>query len=111
MPAPSATSDPALSGQSPSSGELADLILEVRDLRQRVVNLEACLGTTVAMAAATAPPPPLLEIPRDVVPANTVAVLGRMLIAIAGACVLRALTEWGVLPVAAGEAIGLIYAL
>ena len=34
-----------------------------------------------------------------------------MLLAIAGAYVLRALTEWGVLPAAAGVAIGLVYAL
>lgn len=111
MPAPSATSDPALSGQSPGSDELADLILEVRDLRQRVVNLEARLGAAAATPAAAAPLPPLFEMPRGVVPANTVAVLGRMLIAIAGAYVLRALTEWGVLPAAAGVAVGLIYAL
>jgi hypothetical protein len=39
------------------------------------------------------------------------AVIGRMLVAIAGAYVLRALTDWGVLPAAAGVAIGLIYAL
>ena len=34
-----------------------------------------------------------------------------MLVAIAGAYVLRALTEWGVLPAAAGVAIGLLYAV
>jgi hypothetical protein len=34
-----------------------------------------------------------------------------MLVAIAGAYVLRALTDWGVLPAAAGVAIGLIYSL
>jgi hypothetical protein len=114
MPAPSATVDPALSGQSPSSGELADLILEVRDLRQRVMNLESCVGTAMATPAAmleSTPLPPVVELPRRFVPANTVAVLGRMLIAIAGAYVLRALTEWGVLPAGVGVAMGLIYAL
>jgi hypothetical protein len=44
-------------------------------------------------------------------PPNIVPVLGTMLVAIAGAYVLRALTDWGVLPAAAGVAIGLIYAL
>jgi len=40
-----------------------------------------------------------------------VPVLGRMLVAIAGAYVLRALTDWGTLPAAVGVAIGLVYAL
>lgn len=104
MPAPSTTPGTAL-----GSGELAELILQVQDLRQRVSNLEERLGATVAAPKA---PVPALPTPAgfDVAP-NIVPVLGRMLLAIAGAYVLRALTDWGVLPVAAGVAIGLVYAL
>ena len=106
MSAPSTNSDPA-----PRTDDLGELILQVHDLRQRVLNLEERLGTTVVAApevrvSAPAPLPAGLGLPP-----NTVPVLGRMLIAIAGAYVLRALTDWGVLPAAAGVAIGLVYAL
>ena len=104
MSAPSTNSDPA-----PGSGDLGELILQVQDLRQRVLNLEKRLGTTVAAPEVPVSAPPLpggFDLPPNIVP-----VLGRMLVAIAGAYVLRALTDWGVLPAAAGVAIGLIYAL
>jgi hypothetical protein len=105
MSAPSSTSsDPAL-----RSGDLGDLILEVRDLQQRVLNLEERLGTTVATPKAPVAAP-LLPARFDL-PPNLVPVLGRMLLAIAGAYVLRALTDWGALPAAAGVAVGLVYAL
>ena len=104
MPAPSTNSDPTL-----GSGDLGELILQVQDLRQRVLNLEERLGTAVAAPKISVSEPPL---PTGFdLPSNTVPVLGRMLLAIAGAYVLRALTEWGTLPVAAGVAIGLLYAL
>ena len=73
------------------------------------MNLEERLGSTVA-----APQVPVSALPLPAVfglPPNTVPVLGRMLVAIAGAYVLRALTDWGVLPATAGVAIGLTYAL
>ena len=105
MPVPSANSGPAI-----HQDDLADLMLQVQDLRQRVLNLEERLGTAVLTTPETpvASPPllPALDLPSNVVP-----VLGRMLVVVAGAYVLRALTEWGVLPAAAGVAIGLIYAL
>src|ERR1035438_5971319 len=96
------------------SGELEELILEVKDLRQRVLKLEEHLGTAVAALAVAAPTPPLSTPPlADAfdLPPNTVPVFGRMLVAIAGAYVLRALTDWGALPAAAGVAVGLVYAL
>ena len=40
MSAPSTNSDPTL-----GSGDLGELILQVQDLRQRVLNLEERLGT------------------------------------------------------------------
>jgi hypothetical protein len=104
MSAPSTNSDPAA-----GSGDLDELIVQVHDLRQRVLNLEKHLGTTVAAPKVFVSEPPL---PRGFdLPSNTVPVIGRMLVAIAGAYVLRALTDWGVLPAAAGVAIGLVYAL
>jgi hypothetical protein len=106
MPAPSANSSLA-----PVTEDLAVLVLQVKDLQQRVLNMEKHLGIAAATSevpAAAAPPPPAVGVE---LPPNMVAVLGRMLIAIAGAYVLRALTEWGVLPAAAGVALGLIYAL
>ncbi len=104
MPAPSTNSDPA-----PVSGNLGELILEVQDLRRRVLNLEERLGTTVAARPEVPVSAPPLAVGFGL-PPNVVPVLGRMLVAIAGAYVLRALTEWGALPAAAGVAIGLIYA-
>jgi hypothetical protein len=114
MPAASTNSVSALSGAAPESSDLADLILQVQDLRQRILKLEERLGPEVAATAAHVPAP--TPAPADIpvlfeLPPNTVAVLGRMLVAIAGAYILRALTEWGVLPAAAGVAIGLLYAL
>jgi len=109
MPAPSANSDPAIHSDDPG-----DLILQVRDLQQRVLNLEKRLGATVAAQEAPVPVPSLpagFDLPPNVLPPNMVPVLGRMLVAIAGAYVLRALTDWGVLPPATGVAVGLIYAL
>jgi hypothetical protein len=104
MPAPSTNSGPDL-----RSGDLGELILQVQDLRQRVLKLEERLGT---VAAPKAPGPASAALPAGFeLPRNTVPVLGRMLLAIAGAYVLRALTDWGALPVAAGVAIGLVYAL
>lgn len=111
MSAPSTSSGPALSGPDHGSSELADLILQVEDLRRRVLHLEERLGTK---AAAPEAPAPVLPLPAGTgveLPPNIVPVLGTMLVAIAGAYVLRALTDWGVLPAAEGVAVGLIYAL
>ncbi len=109
MSAPSTNSGPAFLGSPPGSGDLGELILQVQDLRQRVVNLEERLGSMVAAPEVPVSAPPL---PAGFgLPPNIVPVVGRMLVAIAGAYVLRALTDWGVLPAAAGVAIGLIYAL
>ncbi len=100
----------ANSGPTPGSDDFSDLILQVQDLQQRVLNLEKRLGTAAPSPAVPAAVPPLPAVAFDL-PPNIVPVLGRMLVAIAGAYVLRALTDWGVLPAAAGVAIGLIYAL
>src|SRR5689334_4161654 len=105
MTAPSANPGPAR-----GSDELGDLILQVQDLRQRVLNLETRLGTADALSPPVTEAAHTLPEGFDLQP-NIVPVVGRMLLAIAGAYVLRALTDWGALPAAAGVAIGLIYAL
>src|SRR5690242_20700005 len=88
-------------------GELDELVLQVRDLQQRVLKLEELLAIRTEPAKT---PAPAAATAFDL-PSNPIPVLGRMLLAIAGAYVLRALTDWGVLPAAAGVAIGLVYAL
>jgi hypothetical protein len=109
MSAASTNLGPAFSGSPQGSGDLSELILQVQDLRQRVLNLEERLGSTVAAPEVPVSAPPLPA--WFSLPPNTVSVVGRMLVAIAGAYVLRALTDWGVLPTAAGVGLGLIYAL
>lgn len=106
MAAPSVHSGPAA-----GSDEIGDLISQVADLRQRVTNLENRLGMTASASPTGSESVPPLTLPGVDLSPSLVPVLGRTLIAIAGAYVLRALTEWGVLPAAAGVALGLIYAL
>ena len=99
----------------PPPDDLAGLILQLRELQQRVSAIEARLGAApvagplivpTPIRETPAPPAPTLDLPP-----NAVTSVGRMLLAIAGAYVLRSLTDWGALPPAAGVAIGLIYAL
>jgi hypothetical protein len=102
MVAPSAHSDPGFDA-------IGDLVRQVADLQQRVQNLEKRVGTAVEVPIAPVSTPAVatgFDLPPAILP-----VMGRMLVAIAGAYVLRALTEWGVLPAAAGVAMGLVYGL
>jgi len=88
---------------------------EVRDLARRVAQLESHTGlvervfeTPVAppeAAAAQSSPSSRAET------AVLVAVLGRAFLGLAGAYLLRALTEAGTLPVRVGIAVGIAYAL
>lgn len=87
---------------------LDQLAHEVEELRERVVSLEQRLGTQPVLPQ----PPEAASLPAAIhLPPNMVTLLGRMLLAIAGAYVLRALTEWGALPARAGVAVGLLYAV
>jgi len=88
-----------------------DLIAQIQDLRQRVENLENRLAIPVAPQVLPVPAVSAVPPASDfVLPTNIVPVLGRMLVGIAGAYVLRALTDWGALPTGAGVTIGLLYA-
>ncbi|MGD1090403.1 MAG: hypothetical protein ABSB35_00270 [Bryobacteraceae bacterium] len=86
-----------------ASEELRELAVEVRDLQRRVSALEQREPKPV-----TAAPP--VEIPQLHVSSDAVSVIGRALLAIAGAYLLRALTEVHVLPSKAGVAVGILYA-
>ncbi|MBZ5603295.1 MAG: hypothetical protein LAO79_13415 [Acidobacteriia bacterium] len=85
-----------------SRDEFRELAGEVRELQRRVSALEHHTEP-----APLTPPPPLPEVH---VSADLVPTLGRALLAIAGAYLLRALTEWHVVPPTAGAIAGMLYA-
>lgn len=87
-----------------------ELTREVRDLERRVSGLEQRAGMAAPVPAAASEPIPAAptELPAF---AEAVPVLGRALLGIAGAYLLRALTELGVLPRGAGVAAGIGYAV
>jgi hypothetical protein len=96
-----------------SQPELDALAGEVRDLQTRVARMETAMGLSTQTVRADAPPalppPPvsgLLESPTSLLP-----VLGRALLGLAGAFLLRALTEAGTFSPRMGVAIGLVYAM
>ncbi len=95
---------------APSSGlgsDTEELIRTVRDLEERVHRLEERLAPAARPSAPRAAAPS-----GDVrLSSNALPVIGRALLAIAGAYVLRALTELGVIAPAVGITAGLIYAL
>jgi hypothetical protein len=96
--------------------DFSELIRQVQDLQRRVLTLEQRLGDSTICAttpdAAVIAPVPVSGTPSGLgLSPNALPMLGRVLVAIAGAYVLRALTEFGVLPRAVGFAIGLIYAV
>lgn len=109
MSAPSFAAVP----ETPNTGEL---IRQLQDLQRRVLMLEQRLGDrtfggasseTVAVAQAEVS----VRAAKRPFPPNTLTVVGRVLIAIAGAYVLRALTDFGVMPYSVGVWVGLTYAL
>jgi len=92
------------------SDDIGDLTLQIADLRRRVLNLEKRLDIAAeAPATPIAAPAPFAPVTDLDLGQGLVPVMGRMLVAIAGAYVLRALTEWGVLPPAIGVTLGLAY--
>jgi hypothetical protein len=92
---------------------------ELRDLARRVAELERLTGVAdrapASLAAAAETPAPLPAPPLAAPPltqtAILVAVVGRAFLGLAGAYLLRAVTESGVLPARLGIAVGIAYAL
>jgi hypothetical protein len=89
------------------------LVSEVRDLQQRVVRLETELGVSaprrtddrfVSSVPSASPSPP-------VSPSLLLPAVGRALLGLAGAYLLRALTESAAFPDVAGVILGLLYAM
>jgi hypothetical protein len=90
-----------------TEADIGELVREVHDLQRRVRNLEQRLGEGAEPVA----PLRTREETSPRLPPNLLPVLGRALVAIAGAYVLRALTELGVLAPLVGVAAGIVYAL
>jgi hypothetical protein len=91
------------------------VVRELRDLQSRVSRIESQLGQVAVPAVET--PPALaaeVEAPASAVPrtaGSLLPVIGRALLGLAGAYLLRALTESGTLSVRTGVAVGLVYAM
>lgn len=97
----------------PSQPSIDELSRQVRKLEERVRVLEQRLGMAPEEWPAAEPAPQPGGIPESPLAetAKAVPVVGRALLGLAGAYLLRALTEGGVLPVDAGVAAGIFYAL
>ncbi len=83
---------------------LRDLILRVRNLEHRIDNIEQRLGDlsiSVGPTEITKPPHEADVDAKPALPPNFLSVVGRVLLVIAGAYVLRSLTDFGVMPRAA----------
>ena len=94
---------PVSSKPDVSREEFRELLDEVRDLRTRVSALEQRQRQPVSEAPSLAVPE--LHVSSDIAPA-----IGRALLAIAGAYLLRALTELHLWPSSIGVAAGILYA-
>jgi hypothetical protein len=85
---------------------------EVHDLARRVAYLEQCVGT--APVDVPVEPSPAVQVPGASPPIETaglIPLLGQSLLGLAGAYLLRALTESGYLPGRAGVACGILYSM
>ncbi len=87
-----------------------ELTREVRDLERRVSNLEQRVGKAVSVPDAT-PTPDSGVLPALPMFAEAVPIFGIALLGIAGAYLLRAMTELGVFPRPVGVAAGIVYAV
>ena len=83
---------------------MIELCAEVRALERRVAALEHHAPLPIPF------PAPALSVAEVQVSPDTVPALGRAVLGIAGAYLLRAVTETGVVPHGAGVAAGIIYA-
>ncbi|HZU27252.1 MAG TPA: hypothetical protein VFA04_17125 [Bryobacteraceae bacterium] len=95
-------------GAIPDTAVLDRLIREVADLQNRVRALEQQFAPQPAVQTAAVQPAARTDVHLE---PNALPVLGKALLGIAGAYVLRALTDAGVLAHSAGITAGLLYAL
>ena len=106
----SAASAPA-SGSSSEQQQLASVMTLVRQLEDRVANLEALAHPVAAVRETPAPAVPEPPAGARTAPAAMLGLLGRTFLVLAGAFLIRVCTEGGELPRLAGVALGLIYAV
>lgn len=95
--------------------QIEALTRELRDVRGRLEALEAEAGAAVGPApdeppAATARETSDAESSSGMQPAGTVPLIGRTLVVLGGAFLLRAVTDRAVVPATGGAAVGLLYA-
>src|SRR5690606_27814254 len=99
-----------------STERLESLVIELTELTERLGRLEGRVaqleGRPSAERTAAAPPPRTAgpEPPAAGLPPGLLALSGRTLLVLAGAYLVRALTDGQVLPAAAGVFLGLAYA-
>jgi hypothetical protein len=103
-------SAPSLPANPEPPQDLGELTRQVHDLQQRVLTLEQRLSDGEAEVADLAPGPVSEAAVGRGLPSSALPALGRVLLAMAGAYLLRALTDFGAIPPTVGVAIGLIYA-
>jgi len=90
------------------------LQLQVRDLALRIAQIERCLEIGGAGASACLPASASerdASLTLGLAPASLLPLAGRVLLGLAGAYLLRALTESAVLSYGAGVAVGILYAV
>lgn len=111
-------SAPSLPANHETPQDISELKRQVQDLEKRVRTLEQRLGEGTVRAVeteVTVPAPaaaPVNEAASGLrVSSSALPALGRALLAMAGAYLLRALTEFGAMPPKVGVAVGLIYAV
>ncbi len=92
------------------SGRVDELARRLVNLEARLTALEQRLASGYGIPAPEIPEPSPAPAPAASASANPLPIIGRSLLGLAGAYVLRALTDSGVLPPAAGVATGLLYA-
>lgn len=91
--------------------QLEELILAVDDLRRRVAALEqSAVSSTLPHAAAAVTIRETHAAAAEEIQGGLIAAVGRAFLGIAGAFLLRAVTESGILPQLAGILLGLAYA-
>ncbi len=92
---------------------LEEVTRQIRELQQRVLSLEQRVGgSTAELASVPEGVPPVADSSAPSLDAATaLPVFGKGLLGIAGAYLLRALTEFGMFPLTVGAAAGILYAL
>jgi hypothetical protein len=103
-------SAPSLTANPDPQQDISELARQVHDLQQRVLILEQRLADGEAEVPGLALGPVSEAAVGRGLPSSALPAVGRVLLAMAGAYLLRALTDFGAIPATVGVAVGLIYA-